>query len=130
MSVGGKLKLPARYRVLMLTFLVILASYATIYTVAAYRVASMWALGGCSASWRGKGSLGGPTFFPFPTGSQGVVMEIIAKMNPMDGFIYLYLVKNGILIVVCVLLWVLAAVYFFKAILPLFRKELERYVET
>ena len=69
------------------------------------------------------GSIDNATFFPWPRGPLGVCAEVITKMNPVDEFIYLYLVKNGILIVVCVLLWVLAAVYSFKAILPLFRKE-------
>jgi len=122
-----KLKLSTRYRVLMLAFLAILATFATFYTLAAYRVASMWA---CGAYWCCMGSIDNATFFPWPRGPLGACAEVITKMNPMDEFIYLYLIKSGILIVVCVLLWVLAVVYFFKAILPLFRKELERCAET
>ena len=100
----------------MFAFLVILATYVTIYTKAAYDL-SRW-------GWTCRGSLGDATFLPFPTGPRGVLMDVIAKMSPVDGFIYLYLIKTGVLIVVCILLWVLVAVYFFKAILPLFRQKL------
>jgi len=60
----GKLKLSTRYRVLMLAFLVILATFATFYTLAAYRVASMWACGGGAAYWCCMGSIDNATFFP------------------------------------------------------------------
>jgi hypothetical protein len=110
----------------MFAFLIVLATLATFYTLAAYRVASMWVCGGGVAWWCCRGTIGNATFFPWPGGPLGACLEVITKMDPVDEFIYLYLVKNWILIVVCVSLWVLAAVYFFKAILPLLRREVER----
>jgi len=110
----------------MLVFLVTLATYATLYTMAAYQVAGMWACGGSVAYWCCMGSIDNATFFPWPRGPLGICAEVITKMNPVDEFIYLYLIKTGILIVACVLLWILATVYFFKVILPLFRKELDK----
>lgn len=58
--------------------------------------------------------------FPWPTGPpKGIVLpDIAVRMNVVDEFIYLYLIKTGILILACLLLWTLTAVYFFKAILP------------
>jgi hypothetical protein len=122
----GKLKLSTRYRVLMFAFFVVLAAFATFYTLAAYRVAGMWACGGSAACWCCMGTIGNATFFPWPRGPLGVCAEVITKMDPVDQFIYLYLIRNGILIAVCVSLWILAFVYFFKATLPLFRKEPKR----
>jgi hypothetical protein len=123
----GKLKLSTRYRVLTLALLVVLAALATFYTLAAYRVASMWACGGGSAAfWCCMGTIDNATFFPWPRGPLGACAEVITRMDAVDEFIYLYLVKSGMLIVVCVSLWVLAAFYFLKAILPLFRKEPKR----
>lgn len=98
----------------MLVLLVVLATYATLYTVAAYDLAR-W-------GWTCRGTLGDATFLPFPTGLRGVLMDVLAKMSPVDQFIYMYLIKTGILIGISVLLWILATVYFFKAILPLFGK--------
>ncbi len=86
--------------------LVVLAVYATLYTVAAHDLAR-W-------GWTCRGTLGDATFLPFPTGPRGVLMYVIAKMSPVDEFIYTYLIKTGILIGICILLWILAAVYFFK----------------
>ncbi|MEM0096074.1 MAG: hypothetical protein QW660_05515 [Candidatus Bathyarchaeia archaeon] len=37
----------------------------------------------------------------------------------MDEFIHLYLIKTGVLIFVCLVLWLVAAVYFFRAVPPL-----------
>ena len=102
----------------MLVLLVVLATYATLYTVAAYDLAR-W-------GWTCRGTLGDATFLPFPTGPRGVLMEVLAKMSPVDEFIYIYLIKTGILIGVSILLWILAAAYFLKAVLPLFWKPSSR----
>jgi len=96
----------------MLVLLVVLATYATLYTVAAHDLAR-W-------GWTCRGTLGDATFFPFPTGPRGVLMDVIAKMSPVDEFIYTYLIKTRILIGISILLWILATVYFFKVVLPLF----------
>lgn len=49
-------------------------------------------------------------------------MLVIASMSPVDEFIYSYLIRTGMLVVVCVLLWVLATVYSSKDVLHFFRK--------
>ena len=87
--------------------------YVTLYTISAYQVANRWAFDG---NWLCSG---GVTFFPWPRGPQGVYVPIITKMNPMDEFIHLYLIKTGVLVFVCLVLWLVAAVYFFRAVLPL-----------
>mgnify|MGYP007084796442 CR=1 FL=1 len=110
-----KSKLSITARVLLLAFLVVLTTYATLYTIAAYDLAR-W-------GWTCRGSLGDATFFPFPTGPRGVLMDVIAKMSSMDEFIYLYLMKTGILIVVCILLWILVAVHFFGLFLAMAREK-------
>jgi hypothetical protein len=122
MSAGEKTKLPITSRILILAFLVVLATYATLYTISAHHVADLWAYGSHAGYWCCMGSIDNATFFPWPRGPLGVCAGVTTKMNPVDEFIYLYLVKTGMLILVCFLLWVLAAVYFFKAILPLFRE--------
>jgi len=97
-------------KVSVFTALVILTSFMTFWTSAAYNLAR-W-------GWSARGTLGDATFLPFPTGPRGVLMDVIAKMSPVDEFIYLHLLKTGALTAVCVSLWVLAAVYAFKAFLP------------
>ena len=99
-------------RVLVLAFLIISAAYTTLYTVAAHDLAS-W-------GWACRGTLGDATFLPFPTGPQGVLMDVVAKMSPVDAFIYTYLIKTGALVGISLLLWILAATYLLKAFLPLF----------
>lgn len=59
-----KLKLSTRYKVLTLAVLVVLAAFATFYTLAAYRVAGMWACGGGAAFWCCMGTIDNATFFP------------------------------------------------------------------
>ena len=46
---------------------------------------------------------------------------MLAHMSPVDEFIYLYVIKTGILVVLSISLWILAAVYFFKAVPLLFK---------
>jgi hypothetical protein len=107
---------------MIFTFLVIMATYATFYTIAAYRVAGMWACEGSAGSWCCMGSIDNATFFPWPRGPLGVCAEVITKMNAADEFIYLHLLKSGILIVICTLLWLIATIYFFKYMLSLLHK--------
>ncbi|MDI6905742.1 MAG: hypothetical protein QMD13_09735 [Candidatus Bathyarchaeia archaeon] len=113
MSIGTEQKISIT-RVLVLAFLVILSAYASLFTVAAYDLAR-W-------GWTCRGTLGDATFLPFPRDPQGVLMHVIAQMNPVDEFIYIYLIRTGMLVVICLSLWILVAAYFFKAILPFFRQ--------
>ena len=99
-------------RVLVLAFLIISAVYATLYTVAAHDLAS-W-------GWTCRGTLGDATFLPFPTGPRGVLMDVVAKMNPVDEVIHAYLIETGALIGISIFLWILATAYVLKAVLPLF----------
>ena len=101
-------------RVLIPTFLIVSAAYVTLYTMAAHDLAR-W-------GWACRGTLGDATFLPFPTGPRGVLMDVVAKMSPADEFIYTYLIKTGALVGVSLLLWILAAAYLLKAVLPLFWK--------
>ena len=105
-------------RVLILAFLIISATYSTLYTVAAHDLAR-W-------GWTCRGTLGDATFLPFPTGPRGVLMDVIAKMGPADAFIYTRLIKTGALIGISLLLWILAIAYLLKAVLPLFWKSFSR----
>jgi len=102
MNLESKIEPSITARVLLLLLLVTLAIYATLYTVAAHNLAS-W-------GWSCRGSQGDATFLPFPTGPRGVLMDVIAKMNPVDEFIYLYLIKTGALIVISISLWTIVAV--------------------
>ena len=105
-------------RILVLAFLIISAAYVTLYTVAAHDLAS-W-------GWTCRGTLGDATFLPFPTGPRGVLMDILAKMSPVDEFIYTHLIKTGALISISIFLWILATAYLLKAVLPLFWKSSSR----
>lgn len=86
-----------------------------LYTVSAHHIADKWTFG---SNWRYSGDM---TFFPWPRDPQGILLPIITKMNPIDEFIYLYLIKNGVLILVCLGLGLFTVVYCFKAILPLIK---------
>jgi len=104
----------------MLVFLIALATYTTLFTVAAYNLVR--------SGWAVRGTLGDATFLPFPTGPRGTILNVPAIMSPVDAFIDRYLLKTGILIGICNLIWILTTAYFFKAILPLLRKEFERII--
>lgn len=104
-------------RTLLLVFLSALATYATAYTILAHSVTVQWA---CGAAWCCMGSIDNATLFPWPRGPLGVCAEVITKMNPVDGFIYLYLIRTWMLIVTSILLWILVAIYFLRAVLPFF----------
>jgi hypothetical protein len=102
-------------RFLIFTFLVVLSVYSTVYTISAYQVA-VWAFEeNDEGYWRCCPSA---TFFPWPKGcSQGILPQIVIRMNALDEFIYLRLIKTGILILICLSLWSLTVIYCFKAIL-------------
>ncbi|MEM4703837.1 MAG: hypothetical protein QXJ02_02055 [Candidatus Bathyarchaeia archaeon] len=106
-------------RVLLLALLIALASYATLYTISAYSVATRWA---CGTAWCCMGAIDNATFFPWPRGPLGVCAEVITKMNSIDEFIYLYLIRTWLLVVICICLWIVVAVYFLKAILPFLKR--------
>jgi len=112
-----------RYRVLLLAFLLTLASYVTLYTVAAYDVARYAFREDGAAYW---GGVRGATFFPFPRvprGSRGVGLDFMIRMNPVDEFIYFYMIETRVLIVISISIWILVAVYFVKAILPVLQND-------
>lgn len=111
----GGIKLSASNKILIFVFLAALSMYISLYTISAHHVADRWVI---NASWRYSGNM---TFFPWPKGPQGILLPIITRMNPIDEFIYLYLIKTGILILVCLGLWATTIIYFFKAILPLIK---------
>lgn len=106
--------LPKDRRVLISAFLIVSATYATLYTVAAHDLAR-W-------GWTCRGTLGDATFLPFPTGPRGVLMDVMAKMSPSDEFIYAHLIRTGALVGISILLWILAAIYLLKVVLPVFWK--------
>lgn len=121
MGITQKGKLSTRYRVLLLCFLVILATYVTLYTVVAHRIARYALRLDNTACWR---STPPGSFFPWPRESG--LAQALSKMSSVDQFIFLYLVETGILIIVSILLWILVIVYFVKSILQLFRPQLTR----
>ncbi|MEM3730462.1 MAG: hypothetical protein QW667_03035 [Candidatus Bathyarchaeia archaeon] len=92
--------------------------YVALYTISAHYVADRWAL---DSGWRYAGTINDASFFPWPRGPKGILLPVITKMNPTDEFIYLYLIKTGILILICLGLWLLTIVYCFRAILPLIK---------
>jgi len=106
-----------------LAVLVALASYVTLYTVAAYDVARYASRVDGAAYW---GCGRDATFFPFPRDPRGVCLLALFKMNPVDEFIYLYMIETGMLIVISISLWILVAVYFGKSILPMLQIKLAR----
>jgi hypothetical protein len=56
-------------------------------------------------------------------------MDILAKMSPVDEFIYFHLLKTGVLTVVCVSLWIIAAIYAFTAYLPLLKNPKSAHIK-
>lgn len=126
MGIQEKRKMSIRYRVLLLAFLVTLASYVTLYTVAAYDVARYAFREDGAAYW---GGVRGATFFPFPRVPRvprNVGLDFMVRMNPVDEFIYLYMIETGMLTVISISLWILVAVYFSKSILPMLQMKLIR----
>jgi len=100
-------------RVSVFATLVILGIFMTLWTSAAHDLAR-W-------GWSARGSLSNATFLPFPTGPRGVLMDVLAKMSSVDEFIYLHLLKTGMLNAICVSLWALAVIYAFTVFLPLLK---------
>lgn len=101
------------FRVLVSVLSVALASYVTVYTVVAYQIAFSYAGGfvARSGSWGGMGSIADPTFFPWPRGYVGLYYPFPSAMNPVDKFIYLYLLQIPTLIFICLLSWIIVAHY-------------------
>jgi len=49
-------------------------------------------------------------------------MDVLAKMNPTDEFIYVHLLKTGALTALCLLLWVSVVFFGVMTVPPLLRK--------
>jgi hypothetical protein len=113
----GDQKLMISNRILIFILLAGLSVYVTLYTVSAYQIAGRWAFDQDGKDyWRYSGDM---TLFPWPTGPKDVLLPVIVRMGIVDEFIYLYLIKTGVLILICLTLWMLTAIYFLKTILPL-----------
>lgn len=102
-------------RLFFLLVLVVLAVYVSLYTLVAYDVARYVIKLDGALQWAGRwGS--DPRFFPFPDRPVGPILWVITGMHPTDRWIYTNLIENRMLIVLSFLLWLLVAIYFYKAV--------------
>ncbi|MEA2090143.1 MAG: hypothetical protein U9O89_05235 [Thermoproteota archaeon] len=88
----------SKTRILLLTFLIILAIYVTLYTIVAYRVACHVTKLGNTTYWRTTAS---GSFFPWP--KEPGMAEALSEMNSVNKFIYLRLLETRMLIVISIL---------------------------
>jgi len=102
-------------KILVFSSLLILAVFVTTWTYAAYDLVT-W-------GWRARGTLGDATFLPYPTGPRGVLLLDLARMSPVDEFIYVYLLETGALTALCLFLWAGVVFSAFKMFPSLLRKQ-------
>ena len=94
-------------------FLVVLGSlsvYVTLYTATAHKVARVYEEDG-EFFWRGGPS---GSFFPWPR--EPGMLAVLIPLNEIDLFIYVYLIKSGVLVLVTILLWISLSLYILKLI--------------
>jgi hypothetical protein len=93
-------------------FLVVLGSlsiYVTLYTATAHKVARYVYEEDGTFFWRSAPS---GSFFPWPR--EPGILEMLTRLNEIDLFIYVYLIKSGVLLGVTILLWISLSLYILK----------------
>lgn len=93
-------------------FLVVLGSlsvYVTLYTATAHKVARYVYEEDGKFFWE-SGPSG--SFFPWPR--EPDMLHMLTPLNEIDLFIYVYLIKSGVLVLVTILLWISLSVYILK----------------
>ena len=81
-------------------------TYLTLYAATAQNVARHVYENDGTVVWRSAPS---GSFFPWPR-EPGMLL-ILSGMNEVDSFIYTYLIKSWVLVVVTVLLWIVVSLY-------------------
>jgi len=93
--------------------LLVVSIYLTAYTVSAHMVSSHIVEDYGKAYWSSspEGSL-----FPWPRKSGGneIGIPMLIELNETDSFIYNYLIRTYLLLVVCILLWLSAIIIFYR----------------
>ncbi len=102
-----------RAEALIITFmLAVFSMLITAYTVAAHEVATKYIIEmeDGEVMWRTapRGSL-----FPWPKGSGS--LQMLSKMEDIDMLIYRYLIRDRLLMVFAILMWVLTGVFTIRA---------------
>ena len=93
--------------------LLVVSMYLTAYTVSAHMVSSHIVEDSGKAYWSSspEGSL-----FPWPRKSGGseIGIPMLIELNETDSFVYNYLIRTYLLLVVCILLWLSAIIIFYR----------------
>ncbi len=111
----GVLKPFRFYQFLLMALLCAFSITITVYTIKAYSVARHVYDGEYGVYWRcyPPGS-----FFPWPKEpEQEGVFPVLTKMSQIDLFVYQYLIKTRIIIIVALLLWVATCTYIIKRLI-------------
>lgn len=87
--------------IVILFILVFVATYFTVYTVIAYKIAGHITESPPKIFWN---SAPGGSFFPWP--NEPGMLEMLSEMNVVDSFIYVYLIKSWVLVGVVIVLWI------------------------
>lgn len=101
-----------RRTVIATIILVSISIYLSIYTFQAHAIASRYI---SSDSHGAVFWINGPSgsLFPWPRGPG--MLEVLSRINDVDLFIYTYLIKTWMLAGLSALVWVITAVFVYKA---------------
>jgi hypothetical protein len=91
----------SRKSLIILIVLVCVSAYSTVYTACAHRVASHVTESPPDLHWS---SAPAGSFFPWPR--EPGMLEMLSEMSEVDSFIYVYLIRSWVLVVVTFMLWI------------------------
>ncbi|MEM3666849.1 MAG: hypothetical protein QW222_07205 [Candidatus Bathyarchaeia archaeon] len=97
------------FRLLPLTLLCILSITITVYTITAYSIAHYVYEEGDNAYWRYTPP---GTFLPWP--KPPGILTALSKISEIDLFIYRYLLKTWLMIIITILFWAVTCIYILK----------------
>ena len=93
--------------------LLVVSIYLTAYTASAHMVSSNIVEDSGKAYWSSSPE---GSFLPWPRKSGGneIGIPALIELNEADSFIYNYLIRTYLLSVVCIFLWLLAIIIFYR----------------
>jgi len=101
-------------QLLLLALLCIVSVVVTAYTIQAHSIANRYIYdSGDEVAWRNSPP---GSFFPWPKEPTLGMLPVLSKINEIDLFIYRYLIRTWLLVIVALSLWIAACTYVIKRV--------------
>ena len=114
MKFTKKSKILKPSQLLLLALFCTVSVIVTAYTIQAHSIANRYIYdSGDEVAWRNSPP---GSFFPWPKEPTPGMLPVLSKINEIDLFIYRYLIRTWLLVIVALSLWIVTCTYIIKRV--------------